>query len=379
MRTIKIFQNASTGAIFNEDGSPLENALTPFVRFPESVLLDYNAINSDDVADAYTGWTGETITAEAIIDNDFDHYISGVLTGAKSGAVTAIAATIADASYVNPTGTLQLVNAAGESETVAYTAFALVSGVYTFTVSATLTYSYAISDECNVADVPLAASYAVDYTNKDTGRLLFSLSVNSRPLYALLSGNASLADCVMAVQVYTADGSDPDTDPDIVFAQEFELGVFNIRKYSQAIPPPMNGDYYTKAEVLAIFGGYMELAATPTDGNLLTTDATGQAEDSGIPATLLASAWHPVTYAATVTLDVSDGFRQKIVCTGVIDITPPTLSASAPNLDLQISTGGYAISVSSAEIIATGDSKIYLISWYWDGATTRRKTAVEVF
>ena len=375
MRTIKIFQNASTGAIFNEDGSPLENALTPFVRFPESVLLDYNAINSDDVADAYTGWTGETITAEAIIDNDFDHYMSGVLTGAKSGAVTAIAATIADASYVNPTGTLQLVNAAGESETVAYTAFSVTGTTYTFTVSATLTYSYAASDECNVADVPLAASYAVDYTDKDTGRLLFSLSTNSRPLYALLSGNASLADCVMAVQVYAADGSDPDTDPDIVFAQEFEIGVFTIRKYSQAVPPPMNGDYYTKAEVLAIVSGYMELAATPTDGNLLATDAAGQAEDSGIPASLLASAWYPITYAASVSLNPNSGFRQKITCTGALDITPPTLSAAVPTLYLQVDTGGYAISISSTEIIAAGASVVYLMSWYWDGATTRRRVA----
>lgn len=84
----------------------------------------------------------------------------GELTAAHSGAVTSITA---DGFTTAPsaTGVLYLVNAAGQYESVSYTAAHGDSGTYTFIVSATLAYSYAEDDVVQAHKVPYTTRLAI--------------------------------------------------------------------------------------------------------------------------------------------------------------------------------------------------------------------------
>ena len=80
--------------------------------------------------------------------------------------------------------------------------------------------------------------------------------------------------------------------------------------------------------------------------------------------------WTTLQWAATVNLSASNGARQKITLNGNTTITPPTLSATYTELTLQIAkTSSYSFTISGVTITA---NETTLLSWYWDGSTTRR-------
>jgi len=257
-----------------------------------------------------------------------------------------------------------------------------------------------VADNANIAVATVTETDAAGTEHTYTEVQIPVISINSAELQALLTSETATLNAELA-------GYDSSAE----LAYILQIKGFTVRNRIAASGPPTETEdlYLDEAEVRALLAGYTELAATPTAGNLLSTDAAGQAEDSGsaistdgtfaansdakIPTekavktalalkanlAYLGSAWYPITYAASASVDPANGPCQKIDATGALDITPPTLSAAVPFLRLQVDTGGYAISVSSAEIIATGTTAVYIIAWHWDGAATRRHAPVEVF
>jgi hypothetical protein len=82
----------------------------------------------------------------------------GAANIAHTGAITRV--DVKDVDYgtsdIPSTGSVRLINSAGESEYVAYTEYSVVEDVYQFTVSTTLTYSYAEDDVITILDLTAA-------------------------------------------------------------------------------------------------------------------------------------------------------------------------------------------------------------------------------
>jgi len=249
-RTTKIYQNIVSGSILDAAGNPLENTAQPFIRLGETAVYDIQYLNSDTVSDVYTGLAGTAISATASVDNDWIHFFDGKLTAAASGAITQLAVGYSGDGYINPTGQLQLENAAGDQETVEYTAFTVSNGNYTFAVAATLANSYASGATCRIAQTPLIAAASVDITHKDTGRLLVTLCADNKRYVNALNNTKEITACALSVQIYGA-AADGETAP-LILAQEFDFRCLNLRNYNRIAPAPINNNYLTSAQILAL-------------------------------------------------------------------------------------------------------------------------------
>ncbi|MCP4612099.1 MAG: hypothetical protein GY845_25660 [Planctomycetes bacterium] len=76
-----------------------------------------------------------------------DYSVSGTLnTALSAGAITEIKVNITTTETISATGTVTLWNSSKDTEDVAYTAVGNVGEVYTFTVSDTISNSYAVDD-----------------------------------------------------------------------------------------------------------------------------------------------------------------------------------------------------------------------------------------
>lgn len=104
---------------------------------------------------------------------------AGVANIIHTGAITRV--DMKDIEYgssdIPSNGYVRLTNAAGQFEDVAYTSYGIVDDVYRFTVSDTLTYTYAEDDEVLVIDRTVAgkegpASELSELTTVDPGELL---------------------------------------------------------------------------------------------------------------------------------------------------------------------------------------------------------------
>ena len=80
--------------------------------------------------------------------------------------------------------------------------------------------------------------------------------------------------------------------------------------------------------------------------------------------------WATLQWSGTISLSPANGARQKLTLSGNTTITPPTLSATYTELTLQIAkTSSYSFTISGVTLTA---NETTLLSWYWDGSTTRR-------
>jgi len=139
---------------------------------------------SNEDFSAYTAFT-------LAVDNDFIHTLRGSLSGSLSGAITEVTITDIDATPLK-TGELILENAALERDTIPYTEFvANGGGSYTFTVSVTLTYSYAAGDDADVKEelIVKVENSDIDSTDKATGVFIATIDTDTRGF--LLASNCN--------------------------------------------------------------------------------------------------------------------------------------------------------------------------------------------
>ena len=158
---------------------------------------------------------------------------------------------VASNLFVGATGTLQLINSSGESESVDYSAVSNEGTNYTFVVSTTLIHSYAVGDNANIAESPLGRATNVDVTDKDTGRFLINISANSARYLNDIDGLAAINNTRFELQVR-------DDNANLIYVSVFDFLALNIYDFTGAIPPPEDGSYYTKTEVNALLETYLK-------------------------------------------------------------------------------------------------------------------------
>jgi hypothetical protein len=168
-----------------------------------------------------------------------------------------------------------LINSAGESESVAFTNYSVTSSVYTFTVSATLTYTYLADDVVRVKETPIIKSEDadIDDTDKDTGLFLINLDGYTQAFQELAEGKDSISSCKFEHQIVDDTGK-------LIFALKFSFLCFGLLDDSGVIPPAPDDDYYTKTEVDALLAakaakvGAVDIEITDADKGIILTDRT---------------------------------------------------------------------------------------------------------
>lgn len=272
-RKYKIYVDMSTRNIYNSNGAELNDNTCPYIYYKENLQLQVQYLNSAPVQplvdanlDKYIDLAGQTIASSASIDNNNYHYYTGTLNTAVSGSVTSI---IMDGLTTAPrlkTGTLLLINSAGEQESINYTNYSLSGTTYTFTVSATLTYSYVAGDEVRNKDISIIESdnSDIDDTDKATGLFLINLDGYTQVFQNEALGEDQIDNCKFEHQILDSSG-------DLIFAIKFAFLCFNLLSDDAVIPPAPDDDYYTKTQVDALL---TPKAAKVGADDIEITDAT---------------------------------------------------------------------------------------------------------
>lgn len=209
-RTYTIYWDINGRKAYDASGTELANANIPYIGYKEKINLILQLIQSSDITDKFTGLSGDTITCEAAVDDDFILYYEGTLTEARKDAVADIMLSGVSNPDIYNTGSLYLENDAGENETVAYTEYSLSDGVYTFTVSTTLTYDYSAGDICRLIAQPLIAAdnSDIDQTDKTTGKFIVSLYAFTAPYQRAINGKWEINSCKFGFYAVAAGGED---------------------------------------------------------------------------------------------------------------------------------------------------------------------------
>ena len=278
-RNYLVYYDVNTKRSYDENQQQIGGTNQPYILFREKMTVTIQYLNSANPSDEYVGFNGLTITSSVAVDNDFVHFNTGALVGSYSGAITSV--TASGLSSVTPpsTGNLVLTNSSGESENVAYTARVKSGDNWIFTVSVTLTYSYANGDECKASEALIIKSpnSEIDQTDKDTGKFVVTLDANNEVYQELIQGKTELTGCSLEHQVR-------DVTPELIFVGRFLFRCFNIMDDEGAIPPPLSGNFYTKAEVDALLAAKIASIGSSTDNAIVRWDGTnGDAvQDSGV-------------------------------------------------------------------------------------------------
>lgn len=286
MRSYTVYQDVLTRNIYGigTDGelTALSGAIQPYIFYKETIQIRHQLLNGVDTTDVYTGLAGLTISASAAVDNNFTHYYTAAVSGAYTGAITAIVVTGLTGYTPTRTGRLLLINAANESESVDYTSWTLVGTTYTFAVSKTLTYTYANADVCRVSDTPIIKTTTVDLTNQATGLLIYTLNARTEPYQNKASTSSEIKDCKFEAQII--ESAIP------ILVAQFEMKCFNLLDDDAALPPIADDNYYNRTEVDSLLTAY--LTQTSADARYVL---------------LLATDTVTITNNATTTLELGDG------------------------------------------------------------------------
>lgn len=232
------------------DGNTITNRLDlpwigyGLVKYFEVHIVDVTKGTTTNTVTPYAGFAGKTLTFTANVDNNWNHYFQGYLSGAKSGAVIAIGVSGMGTNVPAVAGRLKLTNSSNQSETVDYTNWSYANGIYAFTVSATLAYSYALSDSCRVLEPCMVKAFNADINQASmaTGILTVLFDALNTQFEKQVIGMAEAKNCGFELQAY-------DTTPERVFLLQADTFVCrNIRDDEAAIAPAPSGNYYTKTE-----------------------------------------------------------------------------------------------------------------------------------
>ncbi len=249
----------------------------------------------------YTGLTDITSFTFAV-DNDWTHKFDGILTEARSGAVTDIKAS-GFTEDPPESGNVVLKNAAGDSEVVAYSAWVESGGEYTFTVSATLTYSYIIGDQCDAKDALLIKTdnSGIDSSQQATGILTITIDAETIKYEEEVEGISQINNCIFEVQGYNVSSEK-------AFSTQGEFFCMNILDDETGIAPPSQPvDFYTKSQGDA---RYQEKDSGDVAGNVAIMDGLGDSEDSGTSLSSIVGGmnyqgtWNATTNTPTLTSSV---------------------------------------------------------------------------
>jgi hypothetical protein len=237
-----IYYDRMERKIYDEAGRLRLNQLKPYIVVDEKVEFEMHLINSSTLTDVYTGFAGESaVTPSAVIKNSYNWVEEGVTQAAYSGAVTEIVTTLSESAFLNAQGELTLINDAGETETIEYTAVDQDGTTATFTVDETLDYSYAEGDDVTLPYIPHAQATQIETVSKDEGVYNFHLDGGSAKLLDVIKGKTGLADCFIEIQFKNADA-------ELLFAVRFPVIFYNLANKTSPQPDPADTSLYRTSE-----------------------------------------------------------------------------------------------------------------------------------
>ncbi len=212
-------------------------------------------------------------TLEAVVDIDFKHdLVNGALTAGFSGAVTAI--TVDGVATTPPAaGVLNLTNGSSETEAVAYSSWTLNTGVYTFVVSATLTYVYLNDNLVQIEDTAPCVrvlNAGIVSTSKATGILVLTLDCDTTTFKAAV-GTSDYVSGHFDLSGFDVSGKR-------IFYARFPVDLKNILDPASTIPAGPSSQYYSKAaqdaRYIQILSGTQATLTDNTTANITVFDKT---------------------------------------------------------------------------------------------------------
>lgn len=225
----------------------LNNHMTLEVHY---VALDGSQTDDPASFPIWNGLTGVSVASSVAVDNNMQHAIKGTLAEELSiGSVSSIKVTAASTT-INPTGTIVLIDNAGERLGVPYSAASYANGVYTFTVSASLDQAYPVGSTVRVPEalVMKAEGDDVDDSRASQGIFVFKLYALSHKLIELLDySNTSSISATMQHKIIS--------EGEVVRTFEYELTIRNVLEFENDSYVPAAGpdEVATKSWVLSFY------------------------------------------------------------------------------------------------------------------------------
>jgi hypothetical protein len=255
-RTYDLKYSLKDRAIYADDNTAISLERFPYILYGEQIDINLQLVEDAVDFTPYAGLVGETVACTAAVDNDWVHYYSAVLDAAPSAGLTGAITEVTVASLSTEpvsSGTITLIDSSNNSESISYTSVTdNGSGGYTFTVDATLSNTYVDDDTVRVKESLLikTSNDNIDQTDKDTGLFVITLDGSTEPFQQAAQNTDQITGCLFEMQIR-------DAATDLILVLQFQFLLFNILDDEGALPPPVDNDYYTEAEVNALLSGYV--------------------------------------------------------------------------------------------------------------------------
>ena len=256
MENTILYYDILSNDLYDEAGNLFGNRILDiFLNNHMNLEVHYVALDGSQTDDPtsfppWTGLTDVTVASSVAVDNNMQHAIKGVLAEELSiGAVSSIKVTAASTT-INPTGTIVLIDGAGERLGVPYTAVSYANGAYTFTVSVSLDQAYPAGSTVRVPEALImkAEGDDVDDSKASQGIFVFKLYALSHKLIELLDySNTSSISATMQHKIIS--------EGEVIRTFEYELTIRNVLEFENDSYVPAAGpdEVATKSWVLSFY------------------------------------------------------------------------------------------------------------------------------
>lgn len=256
MENTILYYDILSNDLYDEAGNLFGNRILDiFLNNHMNLEIHYVALDGSQTDDPtsfppWTGLTDVTVASSVAVDNNMQHAIKGVLAEELSiGTVSSIKVTAASTT-INPTGTIVLIDGAGERLGVPYSAASYANGVYTFTVSVSLDQAYPVGSTVRVPEALImkAEGDDIDDSRASQGIFVFKLYALSHKLIELLDySNTSSISATMQHKIIS--------EGEVVRTFEYELTIRNVLEFENDSYVPAAGpdEVATKSWVLSFY------------------------------------------------------------------------------------------------------------------------------
>lgn len=256
MENTILYYDILSNDLYDEAGNLFGNRILDiFLNNHMNLEIHYVALDGSQTDDPtsfppWTGLTDVTVASSVAVDNNMQHAIKGVLAEELSiGTVSSIKVTAASTT-INPTGTIVLIDGAGERLGVPYTAVSYANGAYTFTVSVSLDQAYPVGSTVRVPEALImkAEGDDIDDSRASQGIFVFKLYALSHKLIELLDySNTSSISATMQHKIIS--------EGEVVRTFEYELTIRNVLEFENDSYVPAAGpdEVATKSWVLSFY------------------------------------------------------------------------------------------------------------------------------
>lgn len=256
MENTILYYDILSSDLYDEAGNLFGNRILDiFLNNHMNLEIHYVALDGSQTDDPtsfppWTGLTDVTVASSVAVDNNMQHAIKGTLAEELSiGSVSSIKVT-ATSTTINPTGTIVLIDSAGERLGVPYSAASYANGVYTFTVSVSLDQAYPVGSTVRVPEALImkAEGDDIDDSRASQGIFVFKLYALSHKLIELLDySNTSSISATMQHKIIS--------EGEVIRTFEYELTIRNVLEFENDSYVPAAGpdEVATKSWVLSFY------------------------------------------------------------------------------------------------------------------------------